>query len=217
MVVIFNHHFISQKKRKQREMHKGLLVVMEGIDRCGKTTQCDLLKSFLSDRGIKSVVIQFPRISTAVGELIAQSPTLNARSMHLLYCADYWECVDEINNILQSGVCVILDRYFLSGIARSMASGLPFEWCSQCAIGLPRPNLTFLLAIPPAAAASREDHGKDSIQFQTEVSRHLDALTQKFPCIVLNANYAQSVLHSDVTRAILPLLQNCQDPLAEVH
>jgi dTMP kinase len=76
-------------------MKRGIFVVFEGVDRCGKSTQCRLLSKYLSDRGYSVVDMRFPDRTTPIGTMINAYLTNNAdmddKAIHLLFSANRWE------------------------------------------------------------------------------------------------------------------------------
>ena len=94
---------------------RGLLVVIEGLDRAGKSTQCELLSQFLTNRNTPCKHVHFPLRVTAVGKII--DDYLNKRielhdaAVHLLFSANRWECVPGMLSDMESGITLIVDRY----------------------------------------------------------------------------------------------------------
>lgn len=140
-------------------MTRGALIVIEGLDRTGKTTQTNQLIEKLNSIGKKIELVKFPQRETIIGKLINSYLTskpseddkdgeiikLNDYSIHLLFSANRWELIDKIKNLLEQGVTVLLDRYVYSGVAYSSAKGLDFDWCLSSDIGLIKPDKTIFL------------------------------------------------------------------------
>jgi dTMP kinase len=139
----------------------GLFVTLEGIDRAGKTTQARLLCEALGDR---AVAVREPG-GTAVGERVREllkDPTISVdgRTEALLFAAARAALVSEvISPALAGGKIVISDRFLDSSLAyQGGARGLgveDVERVNEFATGGLRPDVTILLDLPPAAAASR--------------------------------------------------------------
>jgi dTMP kinase len=111
---------------------RGAFILLEGIDRCGKTTQCSLLVKHLLSLSIAALALRFPDRTTTVGKVIDQylksSPTVDGkkgavddRAIHLLFSANRWEAVPSILETLGNGVNIVCDRYAYSGVAFSSA------------------------------------------------------------------------------------------------
>lgn len=74
---------------------RGALIVLEGLDRCGKTTQCGRLVSFLEGNGLPVEAWRFPDRNTDTGRMISSYLTNNSQlddqTIHLLFSANRWE------------------------------------------------------------------------------------------------------------------------------
>lgn len=99
---------------------RGALIVIEGLDRAGKSTQVNRISQQIFAKTIK-----FPERSTPIGKMIdsylGKLSEMDDRSIHLLFSANRWEKVEDILTSLNNGQHVICDRYAFSGIAYSCA------------------------------------------------------------------------------------------------
>ncbi|XP_054258641.1 uncharacterized protein LOC128983392 [Macrosteles quadrilineatus] len=155
-------------------MIRGALIVVEGCDRSGKTTQCKKLVNLLKNIDIPAEYMNFPDRRTPIGKLINDYLTKKEdfpdKAIHLLFSANRWETVHKIEKSLLQGTTVIIDRYAFSGVAFSAVKpGLDLEWCKQPDSGLPKPDLVLLLNLTPEAQRARggfgaERYEKDEIQ-----------------------------------------------------
>lgn len=106
-------------------MGLGRVIVIEGLDHTGKSTQCELLADQLEQLGHCVNRIKFPARDTAIGRIIddylKQTRELDDHAIHLLFAANRWELATEIKKSRESGEFVIIDRYTYSGIAFSAA------------------------------------------------------------------------------------------------
>lgn len=161
---------------------RGCLIVLEGGDRCGKTT----LSQMLVERIPNAVLFRFPDRTTGVGSIIgnylAKRTSIPDEGIHLLMAANRWERCPEIKEALRAGKTVICDRYCYSGVAYSMAKEGGWKsraWYRAPDRGLPQPDMVLYLDIDPEEAAQRDQYGKEiyeSIQFQTRVRREYELL-----------------------------------------
>ncbi|KAG1787118.1 thymidylate kinase-domain-containing protein [Suillus plorans] len=146
---------------------RGAFIVIEGLDRSGKSTQVSLLHDRLQDAQnagpTKVVILHFPIRTTAIGKMIDaylhSESELDDHTIHLLFSANRWELASTITAHLEQGTTVLADRYAFSGIAFSARKGLPYEWCRAPDVGLPAPDLTLFLNISPEVAATRAGYG----------------------------------------------------------
>ncbi|KAK0185074.1 thymidylate kinase-domain-containing protein, partial [Armillaria mellea] len=146
-------------------MARGAFIVIEGLDRSGKTTQTADLREKLAASGNAVKLHKFPDRTTSIGKMIdsyLQSKSeLDDHAIHLLFSANRWELASTIEGLLESGTTVLCDRYAFSGIAFSASKGLPYEWCRSPDIGLPAPDLVLFLDITPEKARERGGYGNE--------------------------------------------------------
>lgn len=146
-------------------MSRGSLIVFEGLDRSGKTTQCTLLRNRLQEEGQSAVILSFPDRTTTTGQLLdsylRKETTLPVRTAHLLFMANRWEKAQTIRQLVASGTTVIVDRYYYSGCVYAAAqdNSLTLAACRQLEIGLPRPDICIFLDVPPTCAEGRPGFG----------------------------------------------------------
>ncbi len=107
-------------------MEKGKLIVIEGSDGAGKTTQLHLLKEYLQQQNIPVQTIDFPRYyDSFYGKMVAQFlrgefGSLQEVDPHLasvLYALDRGQAKEEMNEWLARGDIVLSNRYATSNIA----------------------------------------------------------------------------------------------------
>jgi dTMP kinase len=149
----------------------GLFVTFEGIDRSGKTTQARMLCDAL---GSRCVGVRDPG-GTEVGERLRSllkdpSVELSAQTEALLFAAARAELVSQvIRPAMASGRVVVSDRFVDSSLAyQGEGRGLGMEEVARVnewAVGALVPDLTFLLVLPPGAAAER---GSEDDRFESE-------------------------------------------------
>ncbi|KAA8643055.1 hypothetical protein EYZ11_011728 [Aspergillus tanneri] len=145
---------------------RGALIVVEGLDRAGKSSQCEALRDSLKESGHSVKYIRFPDRTTPIGKLIdsyLQSQSqLDDHSIHLLFSANRWEIARSIEEDVANGITVLVDRYSYSGAVYSAAKenpNLSLDWAWLPEIGLPRPDICLFLRISPDEAAKRGGFG----------------------------------------------------------
>lgn len=106
-----------------------MLIVLEGLDGAGKSTQIKMLKSYIFSKNMKIKYLHFPRYDAPVwGELIAKFLSgdfgtidqVHPQLVALLYALDRADAGGVIRAWMQADFCVLLDRYVYSNIAYSM-------------------------------------------------------------------------------------------------
>ena len=145
---------------------RGKLIVFEGVEGVGKTTQIRRLGETLAARGIAYLGVREPG-GTAVGNeirrlLLEPGPGFSARTEAVLFMASRAELVDrDIRTALANGMVVIADRFFLSTYAYQIAGrGLPdadVTAANRFATGGLVPDLTLLLRLSVQASLARTD------------------------------------------------------------
>lgn len=160
---------------------RGAFVLLEGGDRCGKSSQAAMISKYLSE-GVEGAatssneLIRFPNRESSIGQLInsylQSTSDLSDQAIHLLFSANRWESSSELQAKLESGCSLICDRYAYSGVAFTSAKGLDMDWCKMCDNGLPAPDCIIYLDITPEEAAKRGNYGAEryeNIDFQAQV------------------------------------------------
>ncbi|XP_075501139.1 thymidylate kinase [Primulina tabacum] len=170
-------------ENKHKSDSRGALIVLEGLDRCGKTSQCGRLLSYLQELGHSVESWRFPDRDTGVGQMIssylANKSHLDDRAIHLLFSANRWEKRSLMESKLRSGTTLVVDRYSFSGVAFSSAKGLDMEWCKAPEAGLLAPDVVIYLDISPENAAKRGGYGGEKyeqLEFQKRVAQSYHTL-----------------------------------------
>jgi dTMP kinase len=161
----------------------GKLIVFEGPEGVGKTTQIRRLSETLAVRGVRHLGVREPG-GTAIGNeirrlLLEPGPEFSARTEALLFMASRAELVErDIVPALEDGQVVIADRFFLSTYAYQIAGrGLPEQdvtSANRFATGGLVPDLTILLRLSVHAALARTDGrgSRDRIESAADEFHH---------------------------------------------
>src|SRR4051794_15764415 len=158
-----------------------LLIVLEGIDGSGTTTQLGLLERHLRERGRRVHSTREPS-SGPIGRLLREillgdhksltGEPVDGLAMALLFAADRRDHLTrEISPALGAGTDVVSDRYLLSSLAYQ-AQEAERDWVAGLARDVRAPDLTLLLDLPVEVAAARrraagrpdERYDADSVQ-----------------------------------------------------
>ena len=107
-----------------------MLIVLEGLDGAGKSTQVKLLKGYLAGKGVNLRYLHFPRYDAPLyGDLIGKYlrgdlgsiEQVHPQIVALLFALDRMDAAATIKEWLAAGDCVLLDRYVYSNIAYQCA------------------------------------------------------------------------------------------------
>lgn len=158
-----------------------MLIAFCGIDGAGKTTQINLLKDYLVDKGENVYLTkqptnfyrQYDRFRDFVEGKISESDSLILNELALLSSADKLrhyetELKPQLNNI------IISDRYVYSGFAYFVGRGITdIEWLKNIFVLVPSPDVTVYIDIPPEVALGRiiKRDGKYTKKEETDVIR----------------------------------------------
>ncbi|MBQ6019341.1 MAG: dTMP kinase [Clostridia bacterium] len=167
-------------------MSEGKLIVMEGLDGCGKSTQARLLGAHLLALG-RDCSVQCEPTAGEIGRLIrrvlsgevAASPQVQAA----LFVADRIAHNDEITELLSAGKDVISDRYYYSSLAYQ-GSYADEEWVKQINTACPyirRPDLCIFLEAPVEVCLSRIAAGRNASEREIfENAESLERIRARF-------------------------------------
>lgn len=180
-------------------MKKGLLIVFEGIDGSGKTTQIDLLSQTLLQKGIDFEVVSFPQYGKneyadkVHDYLSGKFGEINPYSIAKVYAADRKTVREQILGWLENGELVIANRYISSSKAH-LGANLDVDrreefmrWLDELEYqenGMPKPDLTILLKVDPKVGQENalKDHKVDihekSIEHEEKAAKIYFELSQ---------------------------------------
>ena len=160
-----------------------MILVFEGLDRAGKTTQTKKTHEWLESMGVMVKTLHFPDRSTELGKVLDKylktEINLCTKAAHLLFSANRWEHIEQLKQFEQSKTnWLLLDRYYYSGAAYSCAKdpSLTLEWCLGCEEGLPAPDMIFYFS---GDFSKRENFGNERYEiseFQQTVATNFEKL-----------------------------------------
>src|SRR5207244_5180654 len=110
---------------------RGQLIVVEGADGSGRSTQIDLLRSWMERRGYPTVNVGLKRSMLVSRELeqAMRGNILGTRTLSLFYATDF---ADQLENriipALRSGFIVLADRYIYTLMSRAIVRGVERAW-----------------------------------------------------------------------------------------
>lgn len=162
----------------------GRLIVIEGLDGAGTTTQTRRLVDYLNKNGTRAHATREPS-DGPVGKLIREMLTgrhaledgekLSQSTFGLLFAADRLDhCQREVEPALRAGITVISDRWYHSSLAYQ-GTGADRDWITTLNARARRPDLTIFLKVRPEvaaerrAAARRQEELFEQLQMQIEV------------------------------------------------
>jgi dTMP kinase len=148
--------------------HHGRLIVVEGIDGSGKSTQLSLLSQWLRSRRI-AVAFSEWNSSPLVRETTKRGKKKNMFTpvtFSLIHATDFADRLERyIIPLLKSGAVVCADRYAYTAFARDVVRGVSRRWVRNLYRFAIRPNLAFYFRVPLEVAIGRILGGRDAIKY----------------------------------------------------
>jgi dTMP kinase len=136
----------------------GKLIVVEGADGSGRSTQIAELVNWLETGGRPTVQVGLKR-STLVSEELEKAQhgnVLSRTTLSLFYATDF---ADQLENIiipaLKAGFIVLADRYIYTLMARDMVRGMDEKWLKNLYGIAPVPDAVFYLSVEPEELVQR--------------------------------------------------------------
>ena len=146
----------------------GKLIVVEGIDGSGKSTQLSLLSQWLRSRGFGVVFSEWNssplvRSTTRRGK---KKNMFTPTTFSLIHATDFADRVErQILPPLRAGSIVCADRYTFTAFARDTARGVSRRWVRNLYRFAMRPSLAFYFRVPLETALGRILGARDSLKF----------------------------------------------------
>jgi dTMP kinase len=193
----------------------GKLIVVEGTDGVGRSTQIRELRHWLESEGYAVSDTGLTRsVLTSSGLEEAKSGhTLGPITMSLFYAADF---ADRLENLiipaLSAGFVVLSDRYFYSVIARNAMRGLDKEWTRKLYGMALRPDLILYLKANVTTLVSRLVHGRGLNYWESGMDMHFadnmyDSFV-KYQTLVMKEFDEVDKIIEDLKSPITQLLRN---------
>ena len=163
----------------------GSLIVVEGTDGSGRSTQISLLTEWLESEGF-AVETMGLRRSFLVGEdidaLLAEN-SVTRMTLALMYGTDFFDQLERrILPALRSGLIVLADRYIFTLIARAAVRGISRDYLHGIYEIALRPDLTFWLNVRPEVAFDREFKKSQTISYW-ESGRDMSLIERSVPVV----------------------------------
>jgi dTMP kinase len=204
---------------------QGRLIVIEGPDAVGRTTQVTRLKAWLEHQGHAVLDTGLAR-SLLAGKGIQDAKngnTLGPITMTLFYATDFADRLEnEIIPALRAGFVVITDRYIFSLIARAIARYEDRAWIEKVAGFALVPHAVYYLKADVAELVKRvvlgrgafdywesgmdmrfgDDMYESFIKYQARLTRALDSMVKKYDFQIVDANRSVDEIFNDLQARI---------------
>jgi len=233
----------SRRRKKDPISIKGKLIVVEGIDGSGKSTQLRLLEKWFQSKQ-SSVFLTEWNSSETVRRITSKGKRkgrLTPITFSLLHATDFADRYERnILPLLHAGYIVLADRYIYTAFARDIVRGCNPKWVRRVYEFAVKPDLVFYFKVPVDIAVERILSGRPKLKyyeagmdlnlsndpyesyriFQSRIIEQYDslALSEDFTIVdgTMEIEEAQRTLRSQVTK-LLPTLnisRNIRRPIA---
>jgi len=139
-------------------MNKGLLIAIEGIDGAGKTTQTDMLKTWLEGRGLPVIKSEWYR-TKAIYDLNMQlnlANEIDAKTAFILVAAEFASRLEYVlKPAIDNGYIILCEKYIYTPMAKDVARGVTTEFVRLLYENAPVPDIIFYLDIDVDIALNR--------------------------------------------------------------
>lgn len=211
--------------KQQGEQARGRLIVFEGIDGAGKTTQIELLTRRLQEAGRRVHRTAEPTESVsggllrdALGGISKRTPTELAALFVLDRIFHNTNPVSGIEVMLAQGIDVICDRYYYSSLAYQ-GSETDEQWVRDMNLNCPdirRPDICIFLDLTPAQSMERIGKGRITVEIyeneerltrvREQFFRALDSLKETDRICVVNAARPIEEIHEEIAALVEEIL-----------
>ena len=204
---------------------KGRLIVIEGPDASGRSTEIELITAKLEADG-HAVLNTGLKRSELVSRGILEAKrdyNLGRKTLALFYAADFADQFEyKIIPALQAGYIVLADRYIYTLIARNVVRGLARKWSHNLYGFAIKPDLVFYLDVDPNRLIHRvfqknssldyyesgadlglsDDMFESFLIYQRMISKEFHMMQKRYGLIPINGNRAVSEINADLQKRI---------------
>ncbi|NTU61192.1 MAG: thymidylate kinase [Caldiserica bacterium] len=216
---------------KMTKKNSGLLIVVEGPDSSGRTTQISMLASWLEQRGYAVTQTGLKRSELVAEdlEMAKQGNVLSPRTLSLFYATDFYDQLENrIIPMLNAGHIVLADRYFYTLVVRDVVRGAKPEWIKDVYSRAITPDAIFFLKVPVKIQLDRTliekkelnywESGMDTgfsrdwhdsfIKYQTRMGQEFLELGKHNGFVFINGNRSLERVNRDLKSRIEVILTN---------
>jgi len=229
--VHFYSHGLPGFKKKRLP---GKLIVLEGTDGVGRSTQTALLREWLESEGyaVAATGLKRGKLSGKAIQAAMQGHTLGDTTMNLFYATDFADRLERvIIPALRAGFLVLTDRYIYSIIARAQARGGDPTWLRSVFGFALVPDVVFYLQADLAHLVPRvlntrgfdywesgmdflagRDYYDSYVEYQTRLLAQFDAIADEFDFTRIDANCSIHEVFQSLQAEIKALIKGMKPP-----
>jgi dTMP kinase len=214
--------------RKEGDL-PGKLIVLEGTDGVGRSTQIQKLRGWLEDEGyaVSDTGLRRSPMTQPGLEAAKDGHTLSRLTMSLFYATDFADRLEnQILPALKAGFIVLSDRYFYSVIARDAVRGIDPSWSREVYGFALKPDAVFYLKTDVDHLVTRMVHGRgfnywesgmdihcadnlyDSfVAYQSLLIKQFDHMASEYGFTTINATRSVPEVFQDLRRRIRKVIK----------
>ena len=188
---------------------KGKIIVLEGTDKAGKTTQSRLLAETIRVSGKVCVVIDFPDYTTPIGleirAFLDGRRDYPAETKHLLFSANRWEKKKEIESMVENGTIVVMNRYWQSNLIYGAANDMDTSWLLRLDKGLPKEDLVIVMLVNPDVTTRRAetlDAFEADQKLAAKAYKYYLKFAKQFKWKVIDGSKSKEQIHQEIMKVI---------------
>jgi len=188
---------------------KGKIIVIEGTDKAGKTSQSRMLAETLKASGKVCVILDFPDYATPIGieikAFLEGKRDYPPEVKHLLFSANRWEKKKEIESMLENGTIIVMNRYWESNLVYGVANGMDINWLLRLDKGLPKEDLVLVLLVNPSISAKRaeiQDAFESDPQLAAKAYKNYLKFAKQFKWKIIDGSKSKELVHQEIMKII---------------
>jgi dTMP kinase len=188
---------------------KGKIIVIEGNDKAGKTSQSRMLAEALKISGKVCVILDFPDYTTPIGieikAFLEGKRNYPPEVKHLLFSANRWEKKKEIESMLENGTIIVMNRYWESNLVYGVANGMDVNWLLRLDKGLPKENIVLVILVNPSISAKRaemQDAFESDPQLAAKAHNNYVKFAKQFKWRIIDGSKSKEQVHQDIMKII---------------
>lgn len=209
----------------------GKLIVIEGADGSGRSTQMDVITDYLEQRGFAVVNVGLRRSTLVSSELekAKEGNVLGSQTLSLFYATDF---ADQLENrivpALRAGYVVLADRYIYTLMARDRVRGMSEDWLESLYGIAIVPDKVFYLRSSPENLVERnfQKHGtldywesgmdlglsqdlfESFLKYQRKIQLEFRKMQDQYNFKVINGNRSRRAVSKELQQEVLEVLES---------
>ena len=188
---------------------RGKIIVIEGTDKAGKSSQSRMLAEALKVSGKVCVILDFPDYTTPIGveikAFLEGKRDYLSEVKHLLFSANRWEKKKEIESMLENGTIIVMNRYWQSNLVYGAANGMDINWLLRLDKGLPKEDITLVILVNPRISAKRaemQDAFESDTQLAASAYKNYLKFAKQYRWKVIDGSKSKEQVHQEITKII---------------